>query len=255
MPKLVSETINGKEYTSLISIAKAFKISEKTVYARHGNGKHGKDLIAPIKTRKSSHHKVSMKIDNKTYKSLSGIASALQLSYKTVKDIYDNTSTLKEFQNTILAIAKGETSKGIKPKVTKSKKTKPKPKVISTIEIPELRDASVQKVGALSSLLLTFMAEFTGYTVDVNAFENAYDRGLDLSLAQFLSHTDKKEPASNIVSKETITKIADLQSENEKLSARLEKLEESTKSQSKLITTLTNDLKEAKTKKKHWWSK
>lgn len=255
MPKLVSETINGKEYTSLISIAKAFKISEKTIYARHANGKHGTDLIAPSETRTSSHHKVSMKIDNKTYKSLSGIASALQLSYKTVKEIYDNSSTIKEFRNEILAIAKAEVSTSINPKATKSTKPKPKPEAISAVAIPELREASVQKVGALSSLLLTFMAEFTGYTVDVNAFENAYDRGLDLSLAQFLSHTDKKEPVSSIVSRETLTKINDLQSENKKLSARLEKLEESTKSQSELITALANDLKDAKTKKKHWWSK
>ena len=244
MPKMITEVINGKTYHSLAQVSREFGLSTKTVYGRHYRGEHGDDLVRKPKKGRTEKNGVYFEHNGDTYTSINSISQVLGISYNAVKRQYDKYPNPDEFKKHILAFAKSRNQ--IKEKANAKSDNTP---IAKETPVRELRDPSMQKVGALSSLLLSFIGEFTGYTVNVNAFENAYDRGLDLSLDQFLEKSHNEDNHENIISKETLSKISSLEDNNKSLNDKITQLEKLIIDQKSEITGLKT------TKKRHWWSK
>lgn len=259
MPKQISEIINGKKYKSLAAISNDTGISASTLYGRYYRGDRGNDLIRETENTASKNSKptnlnVNVKIKGKTYTSINSIAKDLGISYNYVKKQYDLYPNKKDFEKNVLAFAKfrNATTKSVEPKASTNTQT---PKTDPETPIRELRTPSIQKVGALSSLLISFIGEFTGYTINVNEFESAYDKGLDLSLDKLLEKSNKEANNQNIISKETLSKISKLEKENQDLQAKLESFEAQMSEQVSTIKKLQGITEELTTKKRRWWSK
>mgnify|MGYP004705067369 CR=1 FL=1 len=254
MPKLVSEVINGKTYTSLAQISREFGLSSKTVYGRHYRGEHGAELVRkPIKGA-TKRHGVYFELDGTEYKSINSISKALGISYTAVKHQFDKNPDPEIFKKNILEFAKthSKSTTAITSEATTPEKSETKQDIIP---IQELREPSMQKVGALASLLLSFVGEFTGYKLNVPKFENAYDKGLDLSLSQFIEESDDASPKQNIISTETLSKIEKLESTIKDFQDQFSQYNSIINDQSAEIVDLKETVSKLTSPKRHWWSK
>lgn len=229
------EIINGKPYFSIIDISKEFNLSPSILYNRRNKNYHGNDLIKPVSSLRSNKN-MDIIINNQHFYSINAIAKQLNVSNTAINTRFKKSRTNKSFQAKINALMKSQShNSNQKSTVEKSKIKIVSAKPIVEKPIDELREPTIQKVSALYSLLLKFIGEFTGYSVNVRDFENHYDKGLDLPLSNFITKTDiVKTPNQEIVSKETLEKISSLESE---------------------ITNLKEQIKIISTPKKHWWSK
>lgn len=85
MVNKISETVDGVEYASLTSIAKAYNLKLPTLARRYRLGKRGNDLVGPLDPNKVGHKTT---IDGVTYETFADLARAYNMKQSTISNRY-----------------------------------------------------------------------------------------------------------------------------------------------------------------------
>lgn len=280
-------TVLGIQAESITELANLLKLRPGYIYNLRYKYKDESEFLQNLEARlskkfalsKASMRKKSLwkdiKLSDKTFPNVKSIIDEYNIPQPYVSLWLESSKSANEFaqkvrdyanNNNIIPKSNGVTKSTVKYETPQNENVK------SNNPIDELHNPSIQKIGALSNLLIQVISEYTGQKFDISAFESAYDKGIDLKLSQFIkSNADEKSLSQQAklqaelqdLKKSESSEIENLKSENEKLAEQLQKLT------SDFNIRKTNDAKQRENlnhileaisdklsdQKKHWWQK
>lgn len=280
-------SVLGIQAKSINELANLLKLRPGYIYNLRYKYKDESEFLQKLEARlskkfalsKASLRKKSLwkdiNISGKKFPNVKSIIDEYAIPVPYVSLWLESSKSANEFAQKVSEYADNDNnvpkSKGVSEPTVKSE-TPQNENVKSNNPIDELHNPSIQKIGALSNLLIQVISEYTGQKFDISAFESAYDKGIDLKLSQFIkSNADEKSLSQQAklqaelqdLQKSESLEIENLKSENEKLAEQLQKLT------SDFNIRKTNDAKQRENlnhilesisdklsdQKKHWWQK